>query len=275
MLGTNTGSDCTSQPTGRCSSKNKANATTTLGVWGPNAVATVAKLTESDLSQEAFPYGSIRNILIDGIPCMAFRISYVGEAGFELYTSVQHGTALWDAVAGAGAEFGIVPVGIGVYGSTGRVEKGYRLMGAELESEYTPVEAGLARPKVKANAFIGKEAYLQAREAEPVAMLCSLVVDDHHDSNGVKRYMTGGNEPILTLDGERIVDAKGRVSRVTTASGSPSTGNYILMAYLPPELAVVGTKLQVMYMNDLHPVSVVAAGANLAVFDPDDSRMKG
>ena len=62
---------------------------------------------------------------------------------------------------------GIVPVGIGVYGLTGRIEKGYRLMGAELESEYNPVEAGLARPKVKSADFIGKAAYLAAREAGP------------------------------------------------------------------------------------------------------------
>ncbi len=255
--------------------QNNANATTTLGVWGPNAVATLQKLTESDLSQEAFPYGTVQDLLIDGVPSFAFRISYVGEAGFEIYTSVQHGSSLWDAVAGAGEEFGIVPVGIGVYGATGRVEKGYRLMGAELESEYTPVEAGLARPKVKAHDFIGKEAFLKARDAEPIAVLCSLAVDDHTNSQGIKRYMTGGNEPILTLDGERIVDAKNRVSRVTTASGAPSTGQYILMAYLPPEHAVVGTKLQTMYMMDLFPVTVVAAGGNLAVFDPEDTRLKG
>ena len=62
-----------------------------------------------------------------------------------------------------------MPVGIGVYAVTGRIEKGYRLMGAELESEYDPVEAGLARPKVKAADFIGKEAYLAARERQPAA----------------------------------------------------------------------------------------------------------
>ena len=92
-----------------------------------------------------------------------FRISYVGENGWEIYTRMEHGLRLWDTVAAAGEEFGIVPVGIGVYAVTGRIEKGYRLMGAELESEYDPVEAGLARPKVKAADFIGKDAYLAAR----------------------------------------------------------------------------------------------------------------
>ena len=64
----------------------------------------------------------------------------------------------YDALIEAGADQGLRPTGIGVYGATGRIEKGYRLMGAELESEYNPVEAGLARPKVKAADFIGKEA---------------------------------------------------------------------------------------------------------------------
>jgi len=85
--------------------------------------------------------------------------------------------------------------------------------------------------------------------------------------------MTGGNEPILTVDGERIVDAKGRVSRVTSAGGGPSLGRYLLMAYLPPEHAVEDTELRVMYMNELFPVTVARVGST-PLFDPDDSRMK-
>ena len=191
--------------------------------------------------RKPFPYGSVRSLWIDGIPCEAFRISYIGDAGWELYVPMGHALRLWDTLAAAGAEHEIIPVGIGVYGSTGRVEKGYRLMGAELESEYNPVEAGLARPRVKSADFIGKTAYLEARDEAPAAILCTLTVDDHTNAAGIKRYMTGGNEPILTLDGERIVDAKGRVSRVTSAAGGPSVGSFLLFAYLPPEQAVVGT----------------------------------
>jgi glycine cleavage system aminomethyltransferase T/glycine/D-amino acid oxidase-like deaminating enzyme len=259
----------------------------TLGVWGPNAEATMAKIVTDqlkpyDVSQAGFPYGAVREVLIDGIPCIMFRISYVGENGWEIYTKMEHGLKLWDTVAAAGQEFGIVPVGIGVYAVTGRIEKGYRLMGAELESEYNPVEAGLARPKVKSADFMGKEAYLQARaEAEstggPAATMCTLSMDSHRSTtaggSGIERFPTGGNEPILTLEGERIVDAKGRVSRVTTAGAAPSLGTYLLLAYLPPEHAVEGTKLQVMYMNELFPVTVARVGSR-PLFDPDDTRMK-
>jgi glycine cleavage system aminomethyltransferase T/glycine/D-amino acid oxidase-like deaminating enzyme len=258
----------------------------TLGVWGPNAPAVLGKVVTPDhhhsgatvdVSQEAFPYGSVRELLIDGIPCTLFRISYVGENGWEIYTGMEHGLRLWDTIAAAGDEFGIVPVGLAVYAVTGRLEKGYRLMGAELESEYDPVEAGLARPRVKSADFIGKDAYLAARaHAEthrPAALLCTLTMTDQMSAAGIPRYPTGGNEPILTIDGERIVDAKGRVSRVTTAGAGPSLDAYLLMAYLPPQYAVEGTELRVMYMNDLFPVVVSRVGSR-PLFDPDDTRMK-
>ena len=245
----------------------------TIGVWGPNARKLVAKVAEADLGNEAFPYGSVRHTLIDGVPVRMFRISYVGELGWEIYTKMEHGLRLWDTLWAAGQEFEVTPVGIGVYGLTGRIEKGYRLMGAELESEYNPVEAGLDRPKVKSADFVGKAAYLAAREAGPAALMCTLTVDSHINAAGIPRFMTGGNEPILTLDGDRIVDTKGRVSRVTTAGAAPSLGQFLLMAYLPPHHAVEGTKLQVMYMNEMHPVTVARVGSK-PLFDADDARMK-
>jgi glycine cleavage system aminomethyltransferase T len=252
----------------------------TIGVWGPQAVATMtpivtdaARSAPVDLSQDGFPYGSVRNVLVDGVPCTMFRISYVGESGWEVYTNTEHGLRVWDAIWEAGQAHDVRPVGLGVYAVTGRIEKGYRLMGAELESEYDPVEAGLARPRVKSADFIGKEPYLAAREREPAAVLCTLEMIDHTSAAGIARYPTGGNEPIVTVDGERIVDSKGRVSRVTTAGAAPSLGSYLLMAYLTPEHAVEDTELRVMYMNELFPVRVARVGSR-PLFDPDDTRMK-
>jgi glycine cleavage system aminomethyltransferase T/glycine/D-amino acid oxidase-like deaminating enzyme len=255
--------------------EDKSTSFCTIGVWGPNARKVIEKIADplADVSHEGFPYGGVREILIDGIPTVMFRISYVGELGWEITTKMEHGLRLWDTIAAAGQEFGIRPVGIGVYAVTGRIEKGYRLMGAELESEYNPVEAGLDRPKVKSADFIGKDAYLKARAEPRVTTMCTLTMDIHRSASGVDRFPTGGNEPIVTLNGERIVDAKGRVSRVTTAGSSPSLGTYILLAYLPPEHAVEGNKLAVMYMNELFSVTVARVGSK-PLFDPDDARMK-
>ena len=262
---------------GSVSFANVTDGITTVGLWGPNAPAVLAALCEADLSQAGSPYGSLIDVELNcggGRPVAAtlFRISYVGDTGWEVYLAWDDGPAVWDALMCVGADFGLRPTGGGVYGTSGRLEKGYRLMGAELESEYNPLEAGLARPRVKAADFIGKEAYLAARSAgDPEVQMRVLTVEDLHDNRGRKRYMQGGNEPILTPDGDRIVDSHGRVSRVTTAGPGPSVGKHLLMAYLPAELAAPGTDLQVMYMNELFPVRVAGTGA---VFDPDDSRMK-
>jgi glycine cleavage system aminomethyltransferase T/glycine/D-amino acid oxidase-like deaminating enzyme len=253
--------------------EDKTSTICTVGVWGPKARDLMARVTEDDLSDEALPYGSTKTVNIGSIPARLFRISYVGEFGYEVYTTMQHGLALWNRLWDAGQDLEVVPVGAGVYGTTGRLEKGYRLMGAELESEYDPVEAGLDRPKVKSADFIGKDAYLKAREQDPAAILCTLTMEDHMSSEGIRRYPSGGNEPILTGDGERLVDAKGRVSRVTSAGAGPSVGKYLMMAYLPPEHAEVGKELRVMYMNETYPVRVAVAGST-PLFDPDNERMK-
>jgi len=243
----------------------------TLGLWGPNAPAVLSQLTDHDLSQDGSPYGSYLDVTVAGVECKLFRISYVGDTGWEIYIPWADAPTVWDAVMEAGAAHGIRATGGGVYGTSGRIEKGYRLMGAELESEYNPVEAGLARPKVKAADFIGKEAYLTAREAGAEVQCVTLTVEDNTDSLGRQRWNQGGNEAILDMDGNRIVDSHGRVSRVTSAGYGPSIGKMLLLGYVPNALAEPGTDLQVMYMNELFPCKVVGPGS---AFDPDDTRLK-
>ena len=93
----------------------------------------------------------------------------------------------------------------------------------------------MARPTVKDADFVGKAAYLRSSASRPpVAILCTLTVDDPTSSSGVKRYMLG-REPILTPDGQPLVDAKGRRSYVTSAGSGPSVGKHLLMSYLPPD----------------------------------------
>ncbi len=244
----------------------------TLGLWGPRARDVLSEITDDDIGNRAFPYATTRELTIGPVRALAFRISYVGESGWEIYAPMEQGRKLWDIVWEAGRRYGMVPVGIGVYGGTGRLEMGYRLLGAELESEYNPVEAGLARRSVKQDDFIGKQAYQKARDAELAATMCTLTLEDATSAAGIARFPQG-NEPILTADGERIVDAKGRASYVTSAGAGPSLGKYLLMAYLPPEHAVDGTDLRVMYMNELYPVKVARVGSR-PLFDPDDARMK-
>ena len=247
-------------------------AWTTLGLWGPRARDVMQAVSADDYSHPGFPFGTCREVEAGGLTVLASRISYVGELGWELYVPMEQGAGLWDALWEAGAGHGLVPVGIGVYGTTGRLEKGYRAYGNELDADYNLVEAGMTRPKVKEHAFIGKDAYLAQREAPPVAVLCTLTVDDHRSASGQLRYMLGG-EPILSADGELLVDAKGRPSYVTSAGSGPSTGKHLLMAYLPADQARQGARLLVEYLGERYPVTVAVAGST-PLFDPGNERIR-
>ena len=247
-------------------------ALATIGVWGPRARDLAQSATEADMSNAGFPYGTCRWVTFGQVRALASRISYVGELGWEIYVPFEQGARLWDLLWEAGQNFGVAPVGIGVYGTTGRLEKSYRLYGNELELEYNLVEAGLARPSVKPQDFVGKATYLKQRAGKPAATLCTLTVDDNTSKSGVKRYPQG-REPILTLDGQPITDAHGRRSFVTSAGSGPSVGKSILLGYLPPEYAKAGTRLKVEYFGERYPVTVAVAG-NAPLFDPENKRMK-
>jgi len=248
-------------------------AWTTIGLWGPRARDILSSATSDDVSHEGFPFGTCRTIEIGSQLALASRISYVGDLGWELYVPMEQGARLWDVLFEAGVPHSLTACGIGVYGTTGRLEKCYRAYGAELESEYTVVEAGMQRPKVKEQDFVGKEAHLRHREEEPAAILCTLTVDDHASASGVKRYPLG-REPITLRDGTPLTDRKGRRSYVTSAGAGPSVEKYILLAYLPPEHAVEGSsELAVEYMNERFPVTVAVAGPT-PLFDADNARIR-
>jgi glycine cleavage system aminomethyltransferase T len=244
----------------------------TLGLWGPRARDVLASVTSDDVSGAGFAFATCRTLDVGPLRVLASRISYVGDLGWELYVPCEQGARLWDILWEAGRPHGAVPAGIGVYGTTGRLEKCYRAYGTELESEYTVIEAGMGPPKVKEQDFVGKEAYLRHREEEPAAVLCTLTIDDHASASGVARYPLG-REPIVTRDGMPLVDGKGRRSYVTSAGAGPSIGKHILMAYLAPEHASVGAELAVEYLGERYPVTVEVVGST-PIFDPENTRIR-
>ena len=244
----------------------------TLGLWGPRAREVLHSATSADVSHDGFPFATFRTIELGSLPVLASRISYVGDLGWELYVPIEQGAKLWDIVWEAGEPHGVAPAGIGVYGTTGRLEKCYRAFGFELDGEYNVAEAGMAWGKLKEQDFVGKEAHVRHREEDPATVMCTLTVEDHTSSSGQRRYMLGG-EPIVTRDGEPLTDSKDRRSFVTSAGAGPSVGKHLLMAYLPREHAEAGRELAVMYMNELFPVTVAVAGST-PIFDPDNERVK-
>ena len=213
-----------------------SSAWATIGLWGPRSGDILAAVSRDGDQSPPQPFGMSGFFELGGAVVLGSRISYVGEFGWELHVPAEQAGHLWDLLRDAGRPHGLVPVGIGVYGTTARLEKGYRAFGAELTPEYDPVEAGMTRPRVKAEPFIGKEAYLAARVATPAAVLCTLTVDSHASADGTPRYMLGG-EPILTLDGARLVDAL-RAAVVRDVGGVRAVGRQAPADGLPAGRAV-------------------------------------
>ena len=239
-----------------------------LGLWGPNARRILEAVADdpSALDPKHFPFATTKEISIQGIPVLAFRISYVGESGWELHVPFSYGLSLWDLVFAQGA----TPVGVETYANSRRLEKSFRLQNADLLTEYNLIEAGLSRPTVKDADFHGKDAYLEqrAREVQP-AYLCTLTMTDNLDSNGLPRYPVG-TCPIVDPDSNAVLtDELGRRSYTTSIAFGPSIGKNIALGYLPKEYAEEGRTLLIEYFDESFPVRVEAVGCK-GLYDPDN-----
>ena len=227
-----------------------------LGVWGPKARELMRRATDSDVSNRGFPYLTAQHLAIGAVPVLALRISYVGELGWELYAPFESGQALWDALWQAGQPHGVVAAGLGAFESL-RLEKGYRLWGNELHTEYNPLEAGLAfAVRMGKGDFIGRAALAQARAQGPTRKLCCLTLD-------APNAVVMGGEPI-EVDG-RVV------GYVTSANYGYSINRGIAYGYLPVKYTRVGTGVAIEYFGEQLAATVAAE----PLWDPQMRRLKG
>ncbi len=228
-----------------------------FGIWGPRARDVLAPLTPHDLSNEAFPYMSVREIPVGEVPVRALRVTYVGELGWELYCPTEYGLGLWRRLWQAGEEHGIVAGGYRAIDSM-RLEKGYRVWGADITPDETPYEGGLGFcvKLDKERGFIGREALVEAKEAGPRTRLCCLTLAD-------PRSVALGNEPVRI--GAEIA------GRVTTGGYGYTVERSIAYAYLPPEQAEPGTGVEVEIFGEWVAGEVAAE----PLFDPKGERIRG
>nr|MBA3325500.1 FAD-dependent oxidoreductase [Paracoccaceae bacterium] len=142
-----------------------------LSLMGPRARDILAPLTEEDVSNAAFPFGSVRRLSVAGAPVIALRITYVGELGWELHIPVEFAAAVYDALMAQGAPYGLVEAGYRAI-ETLRLEKGYRAWGADIGPDHSPLMAGLGfAVKLRGNVpFLGRDA-LEAQRAAPLPRL--------------------------------------------------------------------------------------------------------
>jgi 4-methylaminobutanoate oxidase (formaldehyde-forming) len=227
-----------------------------FGVWGPNARSIVQSLTKDDLSNDAFPYLTAREITLGDVPVLALRVTYVGELGWELYAPSEYGRALWRSLWEAGQPHGLVAAGYRAIDSL-RLEKGYRVWSSDITPEETPYEAGLgfAVKPDKGVEFIGRDALAAARAAGPRKRLRCLVLDD-------PRSVALGNEPLRV--GGKIV------GRVTSGGYGFAVERSIAFAYLPPDLAAVGQRGGVEVFGQWIGFEV----AREPLWDPEGARIR-
>ncbi|WP_169950416.1 FAD-dependent oxidoreductase [Microbispora sp. H11081] len=225
-----------------------------LGVWGPRARDLVQPLTDADFSNQGFRYFRAKKAYIGTVPVTALRLSYVGELGWELYTTADLGAKLWDTLWEAGQRHGIIAGGRGAFASL-RLEKGYRSFGTDMTFEHDPYEAGLGfAVKLDKGDFIGREA-LERRKENTRRRLACLTVDD-------PAQVVMGKEPVY--------DGGSAVGYVTSAAFGYTIGKGIAYAWLPAELATPGRTLEIGYFDR----RVTAVVAEEPLFDPAMERLR-
>jgi glycine cleavage system aminomethyltransferase T len=253
----------------------------TLGLWGPQAKDALGRLIDpSEISIENFPFATAKFLTLNvsggkTIDVWAARISYVGESGWEIYlnNNSEEGLPLYDSLL----EAGVVPVGIETYANSRRLEKSFRLQGADLEGNYNACESAIDRRLVKDADFHGKAAHLAHREEEPSAILCTMTLDNLDVSGTGSRYPVGIS-PIIDPDtGEVPIDSKGRRSYTTSMSYCPSIKKHVVMGYLPTKIAIPGKPMSLEYFNEngdgVYPMTVQIVGKG-SIYDPENKRVR-
>ena len=224
-----------------------------IGVWGPRARELVREVSTESVSNDVFPYMAARRLMVGDVPALALRTSNLGELGWEFYANTEYGLRLWDTLWEAGGNLDVVAAGGGAF-ETLRLEKGFRVWGNDINTEYDPYEASLDhRVDLDKGEFLGRSALLRIREEGASRRLCCLVMDD-------PSKLVMGKEPIL--DGDLPI------GYVTSSNFGYTVGKSIAYGYLPLENAQVGGKVKIEYFGQRYPATV----AEEPLFDPDMTR---
>jgi glycine cleavage system aminomethyltransferase T/glycine/D-amino acid oxidase-like deaminating enzyme len=230
-----------------------------IGLWGPLARDLLAPLTTADISNDSFKYFRGLQFSIGNVPVTALRLSYVGELGWELYTTADLGLKLWDTLWAAGQEHGVIAAGRGAFNSL-RLEKGYRSFGTDMTYEHDAWEAGVGfSVRLQKESFLGREATVDRRSDVRRKLSCLLLEADPASST----------DPVV-LGKEPVFDGDACVGYVTSAAYGYTVGRSIAYAWLPAELSVPGQQVQIGYFDQRLRATVAAE----PLFDPTMARLR-
>jgi 4-methylaminobutanoate oxidase (formaldehyde-forming) len=227
-----------------------------INVIGPQSRKLLQKLTNADVSNQGFAFGTCENFTVGHAPVISFRVTYVGELGYELYIPTEFAAHVYESLWEAGRDLGIKNAGYRTIGSL-HLEKGYADWGSELTPEYTPFDAGLGFcVALDKDDFIGKEELAKNKAEGPKWKLCSFTIDS--------------GEPLM-LQGSAPVIHQGEMLGVTTSSGYGHTvRKNICYSYIPAELADPSSEFEIesyreVYKAKLEPTRVL--------YDPEKKKI--
>ena len=233
--------------------------TTQYGVLvlaGPQSRAILQQLTDADLSTATFPWLTGQTINVGHATAKALRVNFVGELGWELHHPIEMQTTIFDLLMEAGAPHGLKPFGIRAMDAL-RIEKSYRLIPRELSIEYAALESGLDRfVHLNKAGFIGREALVERQQAGFDWAFATLNVHDVSDADA------RGNEPLYA--GGKLV------GRATSGGFGWRTDQSLALGMVRPELAGIGTELEISILGKRHLATVVPESP----FDPDNLRLR-
>jgi dimethylglycine dehydrogenase len=233
--------------------------TTQYGVLvlaGPKARAVLQQLTDTDLSNEAFPWLTAKPISVGHAMAHALRVNFVGELGWELHHPIEMQNTIFDLLFEAGAPHDIKPFGIRAMDSM-RIEKSYRLIPRELSIEYAALESGLDRfVRLNKPHFIGRDALIAWQQRGFGNRLVTMEVGEIGDAD------PRGNEPIYR--GGTLV------GRCTSGAYGWRLGKSVALGMVPPDLGEDGNQFEVEILGKRHPAIVIPESA----FDPDNDRLR-
>jgi 4-methylaminobutanoate oxidase (formaldehyde-forming) len=227
-----------------------------LGLWGPRARDVLQAVADGDVSNQALPYMSSRQIKVKGFPVLAQRVTYVGELGWELYMTPERGVEVWDALLDSGKMCEIETGGYKVLDSL-RLEKGYRYYSMDVTTLENPLAAGLAfAVRLGKGDFIGRQALVEIKEHGLDHKLCTLTV--------------GADEYQAIYGGEAVTSDGAVKGRLRSAGYGHTLKRNIAYTYLPMELTTPGTHLAVEVFGQAVPAEVTAD----VLYDPEGARLR-
>ena len=236
--------------------RNVTGARGVLVLAGPRARDILSRITRVDLSNDAFPWLSARTIEVGlAADVRALRVNFVGDLGWELHHPIEYQNTIFDRLMEAGEEFGLAPVGMRAMDSL-RIEKSYRMWGQDLTTDYTPFEAGLDRfVRLNKGEFVGREALVRQQQEGVPHRFVTLAIE-------ARDADAWGNEPIWR-DGTMV-------GRATAGAYGHAVGRSLALGYVAPDVAEVGTRLEVEILRERIPATVIPESP----YDPENASLR-